>query len=80
MFNTNYDHDPDILRMGLVVSETEAEAEKNPYHDGSGPPSLLYPSSSESTPPRNAVVDVLNTSTFHLRQQSTTRECKFVGR
>ena len=60
MFNTNntIDHDPDILQMGLVISDTEAEAEnvdfdkaleEDPDHDGSGPPPLLYPSFPEST-------------------------------
>ena len=71
MFNTDntIDHDTDILKMELAVSDTEATAEnvdfdevfvENPDHDGSGPPPLLYRLSPESTPPRNAVLDVLN--------------------
>ena len=62
MFNTDntLDHDPDILQMGLVVSDGEKEdngaLESN--HDGSEPPSLIDPSSTESTPQRSAVAVV----------------------
>ena len=52
--------------MGLIVSDAEAEkngdfneALKSDY-DGSKPPPLIDPSSMESIPIRNAVVDVLN--------------------
>ena len=67
MFNTGntQDHDPDILQMGLVVSDAEAEGndgfneKQDSDHEGSGPPPLIDPSSNESTPQRSAVADVL---------------------
>ena len=51
MFNTGntQDHDPDILQMGLVVSDAEAEGndgfneEMDSDHEGSGPPPLIDP-------------------------------------
>ena len=67
MFNTSntQDHDPDILQMGLVVSDAEAEGndgfneKMDSDHDGSGNPPLIDPSSNDSTPQRSAVADVL---------------------
>ena len=58
MFNAGntQDHDPDILQMGLVVSDAEAEGndgfneEQDSDHEGFGPPPLIDLSSNESTP------------------------------
>ena len=64
MGNTQ-DHDPDILQMGLVVSDAEAEDNGNfdkaveSGQESSEPPPIIDPSSSESTPQRNAVADIL---------------------
>ena len=58
MFNTGntQDYDPDILQMGLVVSDAVAEGndgfneEIDSDHDRSEPQPLVDPSSNESTP------------------------------
>ena len=66
MFETNNtpDHETDILQIGLVVSDVEAEAVNVSFdealeadHDGSEPPPLIESSSTESTSLRNAVAD-----------------------
>ena len=67
MFNTDntVDHDPDILQMGLVVSDAKAEGNGHldeavdSDQEGFEPPPLIDPSSNESTPQRSAVADVL---------------------
>ena len=58
--NDNYnDHDPDILQMDLIVFDNEVAAEtiffdeateKSTNKDKSGPPSLVHPSFTRSTP------------------------------
>ena len=54
--NTDPDHDSEILQMGLVVSDAEAEGNGNfdeamdSDHEGSEPPPLIDPSFNESTP------------------------------
>ena len=70
--------------MGLVVFDTEAEGNGNfdeamdSDHEGSEPPTLIGPSSNESTPQRSAIADVLLglNDTFHFWQQPTTIDRK----
>ena len=65
IIDNDRDHDSGILQMDLVVSDAEAENNSNFSealnldHEGSEPSPLIDPLSTESTPHRNAVVDIL---------------------